>query len=106
MRRAAHVDDNQPAIVLALQQAGYSTQSLAPVGLGCPDLIVGFAGVNILIEVKNRDALNGTVKRGRGLNDEQLGWHARWRGQVSVVHTPEEALEVCSRILAREKLSA
>ena len=104
MRRAAHIDDNQPAIVAALLDAGYSVQSLASVGLGCPDLMAGFAHVNILLEIKNLEALNGVVKRGKGLNAEQLGWHARWRGQVSVVHTPAEALEVCSRILARERL--
>ena len=102
MKYGARIDDNQAAIAIALQEAGFTTQSLAAVGLGCPDLIVGFAGVNILLEVKNLEA---SRKPGK-MSAEQLAWHGRWRGQVSVVHTPEEALEVCSRILAREKLSA
>lgn len=96
-------DANQPAIVEALQCAGYTTQSLASVGLGCPDLVVGYAGVNILLEVKNPEAKHGgnpETKRA------QKTWHDMWRGQVAVVRTPEEALEVCSAVLVREKTGA
>ncbi len=103
MKYAARIDDTQTAIAVALQTAGYSTQSLAAVGLGVPDLLVGFAGCNILLEVKNRDGLDGKVRRGKGMTEDQIKWHARWRGQVAVVHTPDEALEVCSAVLAREK---
>lgn len=100
MRRAAHIDDNQPEIVKALLDAGCSVQSLASVGLGTPDLLVGLAGVNILLEVKNLDGLNGHVRRGAGLSKEQLGWHGRWKGQVHTVHGPQEALEVLGKIVA------
>ena len=55
MRRAAHVDANQPAIVQALLEAGYTVQSLAGVGCGCPDLVVGARRLNVLLEVKNPD---------------------------------------------------
>jgi hypothetical protein len=102
VRRAAHVDANQPAIVQALLDAGCTVQSLAQVGLGCPDILVGYAGVNVLMEVKNLDGLNGNVRRGFGLSKEQLSWQGRWKGQVTTVHGPEEAIEVVKQALARE----
>ena len=52
MRRAAKIDANQTEIVKALRQVGASVQSLASTGKGCPDLLVGFRGVNWLLEVK------------------------------------------------------
>lgn len=41
MRRAARTDANQTAIVEALRKCGASVQSLAAVGKGVPDLLVG-----------------------------------------------------------------
>ena len=89
MRRAAHIDKSQPAIVAALRAIGASVQSLAPVGQGCPDLIAGYKGSNILLECK-------TVGEGHDkLNAMQTEWHTAWAGQVAVARSPEEAqLEV------------
>lgn len=106
MRRAAHIDENQPAIVEALLNVGCTVQSLAGVGVGCPDLVVGYAGVNILLEVKNLETKNGrTAKAARhgGLDEDQVSWHRAWKGQVAVVRTPEEAVEAVLRVLAHEK---
>lgn len=95
MRRRAHVDANQPAIVKALTQSGCSVQSLAAVGRGCPDLLVGRGAVNILLEIKNPDR---NTKSQRGADKESLGaqqiWRDKWRGQVAVVYTVEQALAV------------
>ena len=92
MRRAAHIDKSQPAIVAALRAIGASVQSLAPVGQGCPDILAGYKGVNVLIECK-------TVGEGHDkLNALQTEWHATWGGQVSVVRTPEEAQTEVIRI--------
>ncbi|HJP47915.1 hypothetical protein [Acinetobacter venetianus] len=46
MRRAAKIDANQTEIVKALRKFGASVQSLASTGKGCPDLLVGFRGMN------------------------------------------------------------
>lgn len=45
MRRRAHTDRNQPAIVAALRGIGATVQPLHAVGQGCPDLLVGYRGV-------------------------------------------------------------
>lgn len=95
-RFGAKVDGNQEAIVDALRTAGCSVQSLSRVGDGAPDLLVGRARVNFLLEVKRPHA---SGKRGGPLVDaraelslEQEAWHRLWRGSVSVVRSPEDAL--------------
>lgn len=90
MRRAAKVDANQDEIVKALRQVGASVQSLASTGKGCPDLLVGFRGVNWLLEIKDGQK----VKSARKLTDDQVVWHQTWRGRVYVVESVEQALEV------------
>jgi Holliday junction resolvase len=83
MRRAAKVDANQEDIVQALRAAGATVQSLAAIGKGCPDLLVGWQGDLFLIE----------VKAGKGKpNDKQQEWHEAWATTVYVVRTPQEAL--------------
>ncbi|MDP2271277.1 MAG: hypothetical protein Q8K32_11135 [Archangium sp.] len=82
--RAKNVDANQVAIVAALRAAGATVQHLHEVGAGCPDLLVGVAGLNVLLEVKN-PAVKGE------LNAEQVKWHRNWRGQVQVVTTASQA---------------
>lgn len=80
--RAAKVDANQGEIVDALRAVGCSVQSLAKVGGGCPDLLVGVAGKNIVIEVKD----------GSGFTPAQKGWHRDWKGAAHVANTVAEAL--------------
>ena len=53
MRRAAKIDANQTQVVIALRAAGATVQSLAAVGVGVPDLLVGFRGQTYLMEVKD-----------------------------------------------------
>ncbi len=82
--RAKNVDANQVAVVAALRAAGATVQHLHEVGQGCPDLLIGIAGSNYLIEVKNPAA-------GGALNDEQVKWHRRWRGHAMVITSPLQA---------------
>jgi len=80
----AKVDENQREIVDALRIAGYKVQLLHRVGEGCPDILVGVDGKwNILMEIK--------VEKGK-LNDKQRVWHAKWSGQVSVIHSARQAV--------------
>ena len=88
MRRAAKVDANQAEIVKALRAVGAKVQSLAAVGDGCPDLLVGFRGLNYLIEIKDGDKPPSK----RALTDDQVQWHAAWTGQIAVAKSVSEAL--------------
>lgn len=98
-RRAAKVDANQAAVVDALRKAGCSVQSLAAVGKGVPDLLVGRLGRNWLLEVKD----GALPPSARTLTDDQVAWHAAWRGQVVVVESVRRALQVVGLLESDEK---
>jgi hypothetical protein len=93
-RFARRVDQNQPDITSGLRAMGCSVQPLHTVGGGCPDLLVGYHGVNILLEVK--------TETGK-LNDTEKEWHVAWRGRAHVVRSWGEAWQV---VLAACKLEA
>jgi hypothetical protein len=88
VRRAAKVDANQREVVAALRGAGASVQLLHAVGEGCPDLLVGYKGLNMLLEVKDGSKPPSAQK----LTPQQEIWHRDWRGQRVVVNSPEAAL--------------
>ncbi|MDH3637914.1 MAG: hypothetical protein OES09_05560 [Gammaproteobacteria bacterium] len=90
-RRAARVDENQGDIALALRLVGCSVQSLAALGGGVPDLLIGYRGKTHLIEVKNPDTRHG-------ITDAQDDWFDDWNGSpVHVVETAEAAIDVVTR---------
>lgn len=89
--RACKVDSNHVAIVAALRKAGATVQSLAGVGKGVPDLLVGIRGKTALFEVKD----GAKVPSARKLTEDQLKWHAVWQGgTLAVVDSPEAALRM------------
>lgn len=87
-RRAAAVDANQPQIVKALRAAGATVQHLHTVGKGCPDILVGFRGVNYLLEIKD----GSKPPSARKLTDDESAWHFQWLGNVRIVSNEQEAL--------------
>lgn len=81
MRRAARTDANHEQIVKALRAVGATVQSLAAVGQGVPDLLVGYQGKTFLLEIKD-----GTkTPSQRKLTDDQVKWHETWTGGVIAV---------------------
>ncbi len=90
MRRAAKIDANQGAVVDALRKAGCSVVSLAAVGKGVPDLLVGLRSRNYLLEVVGPSKLKRFPPDGRSEN--QRAWHTVWAGPVLTVTSAEDAL--------------
>jgi hypothetical protein len=86
--RAARTDSNHTEIIDALRKVGATVQSLAMVGRGCPDLLVGYRGTNYLLEVKPGDKPPSR----RQLTPDEDRWHATWNGAVVVVETTRVAL--------------
>ena len=88
MRTRAKIDQNQPAIIDALERNGWMVLSLAPMGRGVPDLLIGGWSARSrkwvfkLIEVKTT---TGT------LTPDQIAFQAKgW--PVTVIRTVDEAL--------------
>jgi hypothetical protein len=95
MRRAAHIDANQPEIVAALRAAGASVEpKLARVGEGCPDLLVGIRGVTTVFEIK--DGAKPPSKR--ALTKDEVTWHNAWNGSVYIVESVEQALQILAQL--------
>lgn len=90
--RYAKTDANQTEIVEALRAAGCFVQSLASVGKGCPDLMVGYGMAWHVFEVKDGNKPPSARKLTR---DEQT-WHDRARlfAPVHVVESAEQALAI------------
>lgn len=88
MTRARRVDDNQAAVVAALRQVGASVQILSAVGQGCPDILAGYRGVNVLLEIKD----GSKPPSARVLTPDEHDWQIAWRGQVTTVKNADEAL--------------
>lgn len=86
----AKIDANQTQVVEALRAAGATVQSLATIGKGCPDLLVGYRGVTVLLEVKDGRKPASQQK----LTLDQEKWHSNWGGGIlAVVNSPDAALK-------------
>jgi hypothetical protein len=91
MNRTGHkgrVDGNHGDVVKALRDAGIGAVSTASVGDGFGDVVAGFRGVNVLLEVKDGDKEPSK----RRLTAAERAFHDTWPGQIAVVETPEAAV--------------
>lgn len=87
-------DINQTPIEQALKQVGATLADLSQVGAGVTDLLVGYRGVNFLLEIKNPNQSPSHRK----LTEKQQEFHAFWRGQKTVVETVDDALKAIGAI--------
>ena len=90
MRRAARVDENQGLIVKALRAWG-ATVRIITQGDGIPDLLVGYRGHTILMEVKD----GNKPPSSRQLTTAEQTFFDQWTGgKLFIVNSVEEALDV------------
>lgn len=100
-RHAAHIDKAQPDIVKGLRERGCCVEVISKKDF--PDLLVGYCGVNVLLEVKSEleptEGKDGYLRKGkRGkLSSGQQDWHDAWSGQVATVYSLAEAWDVVQR---------
>lgn len=93
MRRAARVDANQDQIVSALRACG-ATVRVVTQGDGLPDLLVGYRGYTILMEVKD----GRKPPSARKLTEEEEKFFMNWTGgMLAIVNSVDEALELLKR---------
>lgn len=87
IRRA---DRNQPVIAAAARAVGATFQHLHTIGNGCPDAIVGYRGVNYLIEIKD----HAKPRSQRKLTEDEIAWHSAWQGQVATIETTDDLYQL------------
>jgi hypothetical protein len=91
-RRAARVDGNHVEIVQIFRDLGCSVLSLAAMGKGVPDLLIGLQGVTWLVEVK--------TPKGK-LTPDQGAFKGVWQGSWAVVRDREGVERVIRMMLAQ-----
>ena len=91
----ARIDTNHKEIVKALRDVGATVVSLAAMKHGCPDLLVGYAGETVLMEIK-RDAK-------AKFTPDQLDFLGKWKGgaisRVDSVDAAIRALGITRKVL-------
>jgi Holliday junction resolvase len=91
----ARIDTNHKEIVKALRDAGATVVSLASMKHGCPDLLVGYAGETLLMEIKKDSKAKFTP--------DQLDFLAKWKGgavsRVDSVDAAIRALGIIQKVL-------
>lgn len=91
MRKFGKLDANHNEIVDALRNCGATVVSLASVGNGVPDLLVGFNGRTCLLEIKD----GSKPPSGQSLTDAQLDFISKWRGSsIAIVNSVDGALRI------------
>jgi Holliday junction resolvase len=94
MRKRGRVDGNQTEIVNTFRSMGATVAILSTVGSGVPDLLVGYARRNILVECK--------VKSGV-LTEAQVEFLQRWKGEAVIIRSTEEAQRLIERLAAERR---
>jgi Holliday junction resolvase len=90
---ARRVDENQGDIVKALRACGATVRVITQ-GDGIPDLLVGYKGYTILMEVKD----GNKPPSARKLTDAENEFFEKWTGgALVVVNSVEEALEILKK---------
>lgn len=85
---------NQPEIVTVLRQMGATVTPTHTLGNGFPDLVVGFRGVNLLLEVKDGDKPPSK----RQLTADEQRWHEEWRGNAVIVESVDDVVALLNRV--------
>ena len=94
MKRRHRKDANQDEIVEALKKIGCTVEVIGrPV-----DLLVGIEALNFLFDVKNPET-------GHGKTPAQRKFFERWKGQVRVIHSAEEACKVVAESYLGAKMA-
>lgn len=88
-RRAARTDGNQKEIVSKLRACGFSVLHTHQLK-NCFDILVGAYGLNFAFEIKDPEQ----PKSSRKLTNGEQEFFDSWRGQVNMIETFEEALDI------------
>ncbi len=90
MRRAGRVDGNQREIVLGLRSIGATVLVISSLP-NCFDILVGFQGVNYIMELKDPNQ----PKSKQRLTDGEQKFKDEWRGgEYYVVTSLGQAVEI------------
>ena len=81
------VDENQKSLIHTFICLGASVLNLSTVGRGCPDLLIGYKGKTVLVEIKSSAKATFT--------EPQIKFMQGWRGgAVSRIDSVDAAIRL------------
>lgn len=84
-------DSNHAEIIKALRKIpNLSVFSTHEVGKGFPDIVIGYKGINYLIEIKD----GKKPPSARKLTPDEVKFHQDWNGQIDTIKNFEELLQI------------
>ena len=98
MRKRAATDRNQAEIVNALKRIGCTVHCTHQLGDGFADIVVGFRGVNYLMEIKDGEKPPSAQR----LTPHEREFHDKWQGSIVVVNSIDAALHAVGAYRYRE----
>jgi hypothetical protein len=96
------VDGNHADIMTTFRALGCSVQSIASVGRGCPDLLVGRDGWTVPVEVKD----GAKPPSARKLTEDEEIWRANWKGSYALIASPEQAHQMVTEMMLKTALES
>jgi hypothetical protein len=88
-------DANQKDIVEMVRKLpGASITSTHTIGKGFPDLVIGYKGINYLIELKD----GNKPKSQKKLTPDEVEFHLKWNGQIAICENFEDILKILKNI--------
>lgn len=95
MRRlVTRIDDNQNEIVKVFRDNGASVKITSSVGQGFGDIIIGYKGVNVIVEIKDGSKSLSRQK----LTKDEIKFRNGWQGKYAVINSKTKALELLKSI--------
>lgn len=93
-RTAARTDDNQTELVGILRSLGMCVEITSAAHGGMTDLVVGYGGITVLVEVKD----GNKPPSDRKLTPAQTRFHERFHGAITVIESVDQAFKLASEI--------
>lgn len=94
MTRAKRTDANQKKIVGTLRKCGATVGLLHMVGGGMPDAVVGYFGVNELVEIKDGSKPLSAQK----LTTAQIEFHQMWKGKITILRNEDDCIALINKM--------
>lgn len=98
--RKAKTDANQQEIVGFLRLAGCSVAITSAAHDGFPDIVVGYKGVTVLVEIKD----GNQAPSKRKLTPKQIEFHNSFTGAITVVENIDQAIALVAKLRATAQL--
>ena len=87
------VDANQKELMSKLRHIpGVSVATTHTIGKGFPDIVIGYKGMNYLVEIKD----GAKPPSQRKLTKDEVSFHSNWNGQVQICNNFYEILKLLS----------